>query len=119
MDGTRYYLFVHFVVKVIVSILLSEQLEKPHYSLASDVYSFGVLMYELYARDRPWNDLSNIKAAQLVLTGERLEAPASQTPPPVRKLMQECFRERPSERPTMAEIIVVLSSPALAVENEN
>ena len=45
-----------------------EQLEKRKYSMKSDVWSFGCLMFEAYARKKPWDGYTNAAAVHKVLS---------------------------------------------------
>ncbi|OQR93689.1 protein kinase [Achlya hypogyna] len=85
-----------------------ESLTPPHtFSYQSDVYSFGVMMWETFTEKAPFAGLSGPEAAARVLAGDRLALSAS-IPLKLQDLMTRCFRDDPSKRPTMADILAEL-----------
>ncbi|OQR88772.1 protein kinase, partial [Achlya hypogyna] len=85
-----------------------ESLTTPHaFSYQSDVYSFGVMMWETFAETAPFAGLSGPEAAARVLAGDRLALSAS-IPLDLQELMTRCFRDDPSQRPTMADVLAAL-----------
>ncbi len=80
-----------------------EQMEKHVYSQASDVFAFGVVLYEIWAREMPWNGVKNLKVAGNVLAGNHMTPPSS-APQVVQQLMVECWHRQPSKRPSMSKV---------------
>ena len=80
-----------------------EQMDKRVYSKASDVYAFGVVLYEIWAREKPWKGVNNLRVAANVLAGKHLTPPDS-APDAVQLLMLECWRKRRSRRPLMSDV---------------
>ena len=80
-----------------------EQLERRKYSTKSDVWAFGCLMYECYARKKPWSGYTNAAAVHKVLSAQRM-APPKAAPPIIRDLMRRTWHSKPNKRPTMAQI---------------
>jgi serine/threonine protein kinase len=72
-----------------------------------DVYAFGVCIWEIWTRQRPWQDLINDSPWQLVIAimndDERLPIPPS-LPSPLRKLVEDCWKADPRARPNMSEV---------------
>jgi serine/threonine protein kinase len=86
-----------------------EQIEKLQYSAASDVFAFGVLLFEIFARERPWVGVQLLVIAKRVLDGERMTPPAS-APTDVQELMLRCWSASPSDRPDMNVVRRVLKT---------
>jgi len=80
-----------------------EQMERCAYSKASDVFSFGVLLFEIFARDAPWNGMQVMVAAKNVMNGKRMEPP-DDAPVQVQQLMRMCWAHKSKRRPEMHAI---------------
>ena len=72
-----------------------------------DVFSYGMILYELFAHEIPYSDLSdNIAVATSVHDGKR--PPISPNLPLyIQKLMQSCWEHEPHDRPTFDKILQV------------
>jgi predicted Ser/Thr protein kinase len=80
-----------------------EQLATLQYSEKSDVWSFGVVLFEMYACDVPWADISPPMAAHKIVSGELL--PIDPTwPSEVQEVMRRCWEYEPTARPRMTAI---------------
>lgn len=79
---------------------------------ASDVYAFGVLLYEVYARENPYQGEDYDEVIRLVCDPTVCKRPPvpSTCPPQVAGLMQNCFQGNPHDRPTAKEIDVMLQA---------
>ncbi|EQC34965.1 serine/threonine protein kinase [Saprolegnia diclina VS20] len=85
-----------------------ESLTPPHaFSYQSDVYSFGVLIWETYHGVSPFVGLNGTEAAARVLSGDRL-ALSEAIPLHLQDLVTQCFRDDPSKRPSMAQVLLAL-----------
>jgi ankyrin repeat protein/predicted Ser/Thr protein kinase len=93
-----------------------EQLERRKFSYRSDVWAFGCLMYECYARRKPWDGYTNAAAVHKVLSAQRM-APPKTAPPIIAELMRRCWHSKPNKRPTMADICTTLSKAVAAVDS--
>jgi serine/threonine protein kinase len=72
---------------------------------ATDVYAFGVLLYELWTGEVPWAGLGDAAIIPAVTAGKRPEIPAScPLPPAMHCLIELCWHQDPSERPTFATL---------------
>lgn len=73
----------------------------------SDVYAFGYLLWEMYTKEVPFEDL---KLSQLIKTVQRGTRPDIPTTVPdfIRNLMFSCWETSPHKRPTFTEISAVL-----------
>ncbi|KAF9971665.1 hypothetical protein BGZ73_005296 [Actinomortierella ambigua] len=93
--------------------------KKPQYSTKSDMYALGMVMWEMAANStKPFVDqLDNFTVVALVRDGEREELPED-TPPAYRALVERCWDQDPSKRPTADEMIddepVVARAPSQA-----
>jgi tRNA A-37 threonylcarbamoyl transferase component Bud32 len=82
--------------------------QKKTYTAQSDVYSFALLLWELAERRVPFALLDAPTIAQAV-ANHRLRPPLpSNINAEYVSLVAQCWREEPSERPSFADIIVVL-----------
>jgi len=78
---------------------------KTRYSVKVDVYSFGMVLWELWERKRPYEELySRFDIIDAVREGRR-PAISSTCPPAFRSLIQRCWHEQPARRPTFAYIV--------------
>lgn len=78
---------------------------KARYSVKVDVYSFGMVLWELWERKRPYEELySRFDIIDAVREGRR-PAISSTCPPTFRSLIQRCWHEQPARRPTFAYIV--------------
>lgn len=85
--------------------------KKPSYSEASDVYSYGLVLWEMATHKVPYSDCENPGILiNEILNGEPEEFPEA-TPPTFAKLINECRRKNPPERPTTSKIIEDLRNP--------
>ncbi len=81
-------------------------------STKTDVYSFGVLLWELATRAKPYEDYKDAQFIELVKAGGRLPIPETEpkTPPAFAQLIEDCWAQDPSKRPTMEEVLDRLTS---------
>eukprot|EP00040_Diaphanoeca_grandis_P035382 m.222338 g.222338 ORF g.222338 m.222338 type:complete len:1048 (+) comp33371_c0_seq6:308-3451(+) len=93
----------------------------PELGFALDVYSFGMVMWEIWARARPWDEVEGdeanflTKLSQLVNDGHRPRLPASSGTPPqgYSAVMKQCWATRASERPSFEVTLANLESPTM------
>ncbi|XP_058479645.1 tyrosine-protein kinase Tec [Solea solea] len=80
------------------------------YSSMSDVWSYGVLMWEVFTEGRmPFEQHQNHEVVTLVSQGHRLYRPKMATPS-IYDIMQRCWHERPEERPSFAQLCIMISN---------
>ncbi|KAJ3019279.1 UNVERIFIED_CONTAM: hypothetical protein HDU68_010734 [Siphonaria sp. JEL0065] len=85
--------------------------DKPH-----DVYSFGMTMFEVLAEIRPFNDtLNEFSIPAFVMAGERPDSEPDKIPDDSWqwRLIQRCWKQEPSQRPTFAEIVEELQQHSI------
>jgi hypothetical protein len=102
--------------------LAPEQLvEFGAFSMRSDVFAFGVLLFEIFARDRPWRQVEAREVGRRVLDGERMRVPElpNQRYADIERLMPECWRHEPAQRPTIFEIHDRLEATVVDSDDED
>ena len=84
---------------------------KEEYTEKIDIYAFGMLLYELVTR---WQPFGTLYTTDLVPASQRPKMMAGVTSGYISmsKLMQECWHEDPTERPTALFLTRKLSHPA-------
>jgi len=85
-----------------------ENLSDGVFTSDSDVWSFGVVLFEILTlAEIPYQGLSNEEVLHHVLHKGLLNIPRN-CPETIQKIMEKCFKWRPSDRPTFMEIIAEL-----------
>lgn len=74
-----------------------------NYGPEVDVYSFGMLLYELLTNSIPWEGKDPLSVANAVVHKVRPELP-DDAPEALHDLIERCWSQKPSERPTFTEI---------------
>jgi hypothetical protein len=67
-----------------------------------------VLLFEIFARQVPWQGQSNIITATKVMAGERMDVSAQTIPRPIAALMKDCWATAKKDRPSMEHVQTVL-----------
>jgi serine/threonine protein kinase len=84
---------------------LLAQSNKTKYSVKVDVYSFGMVLWELWERKKPYEEMtSRFDIIDAVRAGRRPTI-STNCPPTFRSLIQRCWHELPARRPTFAYIV--------------
>ena len=81
-----------------------EVLRSERYDTKADVYSFGIIVWECIARKIPYSDMNQMQIAVAVATQDHRPSPPPNCPAPFWQLMQDCWRTRPRDRPSFAEV---------------
>jgi len=85
-----------------------ESLGKNEFSVKSDAFSFGVVIWEILARsNEPYPTMDIYQAAKAVQQGLRLQIPP-RAPPRFVRLLQQCWAQKPEERPDFLQIMTKL-----------
>lgn len=87
-----------------------ENLSDGVFTSDSDVWSFGVVLYEIVTlAELPYQGFSNDDVLNYVLRKGTLGIPGY-CPDNLKKIIEKCFKWKPSERPTFMEIVGELES---------
>lgn len=81
-----------------------ELLRNRAYNKSVDVYSFGILLFEIFSGEIPFRayDVEGINRA--VCNGERPRIPTLDTPIEIRELMEDCWDQNATRRPSFSII---------------
>lgn len=91
-----------------VSWIAPEVFEKQPYDMKADVYSFGIVLWELYTKQVPFDNISTFEIPVAVIRGDRPPIPKD-CPKDYCKLMKECWNKKPSKRPTFSKVVKTLT----------
>ena len=80
------------------------------YTETADVYSFGIIMWQLITREEPFANLGQIEAAAVVAMEFARPLFPADTPPPIKDLIERCWAEDPTSRPSVSEILLELNA---------
>lgn len=71
-----------------------------------DVFSFSIIMYEVVCRQMAFEDMDPEEARQDIASGgrPRLDIAPPETPPELLDLMQRCWADAPSDRPSICQV---------------
>ena len=87
-----------------------EVIRHEKYSFSADVYSYGIMLWEVFARAKPYADLTPIQAAYGVAKKNLRPTIPESVSPAMSHLMTRCWAKNPAQRPTFAEIHQLLST---------
>ena len=92
--------------------------EKARYSLPVDVYSFGMVLWELWERKRPYEELpSRFDVIDAIKAGNR--PPISEScPTGLMSLIQRCWQYDPARRPKFSYIVRYLKEELARVQRQ-
>lgn len=79
------------------------------YNTKVDVYMFGIVLWELIARQIPFDVLSYVEIREQTTSGARPHIPLS-TPGYLANLLRACWHQDPDERPVSQVILERLGS---------
>ena len=82
-----------------------ESLQYGKFSTSSDVWSYGIILWEIFSYGKmPYDNISNIKASEMIRKGETLERPFA-CPDVFWAIMEKCWIRDPVQRITFNEIV--------------
>lgn len=88
------------------------------YSVKVDVYSFGMVLWEIWEKKRPFEHLtSRFDIIDAIVTGKRPDI-GEACPPAFRSLIQRCWQQDPSRRPTFQYIVRYLKDELARVKRQ-
>lgn len=76
----------------------------PHYTKSVDVYAFGILMYSVMTASLPYPGQTSIFVIMNEVVNNRRPTIPEFIPDNLKSLIQRCWSQNPSERPTFDEI---------------
>merc|ERR1712241_536126 len=74
----------------------------------SDVYSFGYILWEMYTKEVPFENMSYQNIAKRIKSGKFIEIPAT-VPAEMKDLILQCWSYMPDDRPNLDELISQLN----------
>ena len=77
------------------------------YSKFSDIWAYGMLVYEIVSREMPFRNDDPMHVVFAVCEGKKLPEIPEDCPTHFRKLMKNCWKMEPKERPTVDSILQV------------
>uniref|UniRef100_A0A914W0I2 Protein kinase domain-containing protein n=1 Tax=Plectus sambesii TaxID=2011161 RepID=A0A914W0I2_9BILA len=87
-----------------------ESLQEYEYTTKSDVWSFGVLLYELFSLGAvPYALIQPTDMIDYLRSGKRLDKP-EHCADNVYSIMQECWKDKPDERPLFSDLKIKLGT---------
>ena len=90
----------------------------PRCSIKVDVYSFGMVLWELWEKKRPYEDLhSRFDIMDAIRSGRR-PAISEGCPPAYRSLTQRCWQAEPGRRPNFQYIVRYLKDELARVKRQ-
>lgn len=91
---------------------------KTVYSIKVDIYSFGMVLWELWEKKRPFDELtSRFDIIDAIKAGER-PLISSNCPPAYRSLIERCWEAEASRRPTFQAIVKYLKEELATVKRQ-
>lgn len=100
-----------------VSWIAPEILLGSHANYNSDVYSFGVMLYEISEGYRPHHTLTNRAYLSSLRSGTLEPLKFVKTNETMKKVILECMKRNPDERPSFAELYSLFYKRVLYFEN--
>uniref|UniRef100_A0A0B6ZKK7 Mitogen-activated protein kinase kinase kinase 7 n=1 Tax=Arion vulgaris TaxID=1028688 RepID=A0A0B6ZKK7_9EUPU len=87
-----------------------EVFEGSNYSEKCDVFSWGIILWEVLTRRKPFDEIGGpaFRIMWAVHSGRR-PPPIQNLPKPMETLMARCWSGNPPERPSMAEVVRIMS----------
>lgn len=82
----------------------------------ADVYAYAIILYEIYANEKPFTNLTMFKLSQKICKGERPDLSLVEEDT-FKELIESCWQQIPGERPTFDQIIEVLEGDTFITDN--
>ncbi|XP_043466967.1 mitogen-activated protein kinase kinase kinase 7-like [Leptopilina heterotoma] len=88
-----------------------EVFEGSRYTEKCDVFSWGIILWEVLSRRKPFDDIggSAYRIMWAVHIGQR-PALLESCPKPIERLMTRCWSKVPDERPSMVEVVRIMTA---------
>lgn len=97
---------VAYMAPEVMSVAKSEEAKIEGYSWKADVWSFGMVCSEILTAKRPFEHLDGVlkKTLAAIQGGKRPELNILDCGDPLRKLVEDCWKFNPKERPDISEV---------------
>eukprot|EP00026_Physarum_polycephalum_P000443 Phypoly_transcript_00444.p1 GENE.Phypoly_transcript_00444~~Phypoly_transcript_00444.p1 ORF type:complete len:909 (-),score=141.61 Phypoly_transcript_00444:1068-3794(-) len=81
-----------------------------HYTEKADIFGYAVLLWELIFMQKPWKGVHTMKVITMISAGQRLslDNPPIGTPSMLLELIEKCWKQEPTDRPSSQEIVQFL-----------
>ena len=114
IHGTRRYdqkILIYFTTLGCRLIVHTSSIVIRHerYSYKADVYSYALVILQIFTRKEPFDEVDAIEAARLVAIEERRPRISSSIPRIISELIEKCWADPPSSRPSFESICEELS----------
>lgn len=89
---------------------MAPEVHSGSYDEKADVFSYAMVLFEIIAREIPFEDEDSIQVVEIIAKGGRpdLEAVPPDRPQAFQDIMEQCWNQGPSSRPPFAEIAMRL-----------
>ncbi|KAF8784423.1 Inactive tyrosine-protein kinase 7 like protein [Argiope bruennichi] len=95
----------------------SEAVMGNNWSAKSDVWSFACLVWEVFNKaELPYLEMSNEDVLQKLQAGKLKLSIPEEAPESLVKLLERCWSQNPSERPSFSEVVAVFVELSVAVQ---
>jgi serine/threonine protein kinase len=82
-----------------------ELLENKTFNKSVDVYAFGILLCEMFTAEIPFYGVEPFAIRERVIGGDRPSCPSYAMPGRCVRLIQQCWSQRPEERPDFTTVV--------------
>eukprot|EP01114_Cavostelium_apophysatum_P012644 TRINITY_DN2881_c0_g1_i4.p1 TRINITY_DN2881_c0_g1~~TRINITY_DN2881_c0_g1_i4.p1 ORF type:complete len:997 (+),score=287.22 TRINITY_DN2881_c0_g1_i4:2154-5144(+) len=90
-----------------IAWIAPEVLSGQKYGEAADVYSLGIVIWEIFTRKLPFEDIPSFQIPLVVTRGDRPTIPKDM-PPKVVKLLKACWDAKPQKRPPASLVVAAI-----------
>ena len=107
----RYILPMHMTRRHIGTVRWTapEVLQGLDYSESADIYSFGIVLWELYTRRVPYDQITFDSMVEDMILNQQLNPLHDECPTRLRTLYQSCCAFNPQNRPSAADLVEIFS----------